>query len=216
MLSKEQYIHTFLDLYKKYGFKSISVNDLALHTGVSKKTIYKYFYSRDEIIRSVVRQLVSDLNKTLHESVDERADAISNIINLVTSMVKNLSKINPVFFYTLQKLNLNVEDLFDELRNEYKKNLQRFINNGIEEGVFRENMDKEYLLLSHENIISLLITNPTENFNHATYDTKRFVYGLIDNIRGFTTVKGHKLIDKRLELVEKIFQKEGIPSSFDN
>ena len=48
--TKQQYVETAFELYKKFGFKSITVDDLARAMGISKKTLYEHFENKDEIV----------------------------------------------------------------------------------------------------------------------------------------------------------------------
>ena len=44
-----------LELFKAYGFKKVSINDIAYKAGVSPVTIYNHFGSKDELVREVVK-----------------------------------------------------------------------------------------------------------------------------------------------------------------
>ena len=43
-----------LELFKTYGFKKVSISDIAHKAGVSPVTIYNHFGSKDELVRDVV------------------------------------------------------------------------------------------------------------------------------------------------------------------
>ncbi len=38
------------DIFLKLGFKSVTMDDIASELGVSKKTIYKYFKNKEELV----------------------------------------------------------------------------------------------------------------------------------------------------------------------
>ena len=44
-----------------YGFRRTSVDEIASRIGISKKTIYKYFSSKDELIRAVIEQVMEGI-----------------------------------------------------------------------------------------------------------------------------------------------------------
>ena len=52
---KESIQRAALDLFKVYGFKKVSINDIAHKAGVSQVTIYNHFGSKDELVREVIK-----------------------------------------------------------------------------------------------------------------------------------------------------------------
>ncbi|MFC2070511.1 TetR/AcrR family transcriptional regulator [Chloroflexota bacterium] len=62
-----------LDLFGKYGFKKVSVSDIAQKAGVSPVTIYNHFGSKDELVRDVVKTQFQDMLKKYQEIIDGEA-----------------------------------------------------------------------------------------------------------------------------------------------
>jgi AcrR family transcriptional regulator len=61
---KESILRAALDLFKTYGFKKVSMNDIAHKAGVSQVTIYNHFGSKDGLVREVIKnQFVGLLDK---------------------------------------------------------------------------------------------------------------------------------------------------------
>lgn len=58
---KESIRRAALELFKSFGTKKVSVNDIAEKAGVSPVTIYNHFGSKQGLIRDVVKWLVSAL-----------------------------------------------------------------------------------------------------------------------------------------------------------
>jgi len=65
---KENIRQAALSLFKVYGFRKVSINDIAQKAGVSQVTIYNHFGSKD--------QLVHDIVKTVFQSYMEKYRAI--------------------------------------------------------------------------------------------------------------------------------------------
>ncbi len=66
---KEKIRRAALELFGTYGFKKVSVNDIANKAGVSPVTIYNHFHSKDDLIRDVVKTQVGDMLKKYHEII---------------------------------------------------------------------------------------------------------------------------------------------------
>ncbi len=51
---RDRIIQVATEKINKYGFRKFTVNDIATELGISKKTVYKYFTSKNEIISVIV------------------------------------------------------------------------------------------------------------------------------------------------------------------
>ena len=59
-------------LYFKYGIRSVSMDDIAVGLGMSKKTIYQYFADKDELVDAIVEE---DINGTRSDCVPNQPRA---------------------------------------------------------------------------------------------------------------------------------------------
>lgn len=59
---KEKIIQTAVDLVQEYGVK-FTLSDIASNAGISKKTIYKYFDSKEALLRAVVDYVFEDIRR---------------------------------------------------------------------------------------------------------------------------------------------------------
>ena len=51
---KESIRRAAMELFQIYGFKKVSINDIAREAGVSQVTIYNHFGSKDELVHDIV------------------------------------------------------------------------------------------------------------------------------------------------------------------
>lgn len=66
---KEKIRRAALELFGVYGFKKVSVNDIANKAGVSPVTIYNHFRSKDDLVRYVVKTQFDDMVKKYREII---------------------------------------------------------------------------------------------------------------------------------------------------
>ena len=50
-MTKEQVMTTALDMFSQYGIKSVSMDDIARNTGISKRTIYEFFEDKETLLQ---------------------------------------------------------------------------------------------------------------------------------------------------------------------
>ena len=66
---KEKIRRAAFELFGVYGFKKVSVNDIANKAGVSPVTIYNHFRSKDDLVRDVVKTQFDDMLKKYREII---------------------------------------------------------------------------------------------------------------------------------------------------
>src|SRR5688572_19650675 len=93
--TEEKIVNGAAELFFKYGIRSVTMDDIAKHLGMSKKTIYQYYKEKDEIVHKLMQARL----KKDECSFAECAEKAENIVDEVFSMMKNIheifSKINP-------------------------------------------------------------------------------------------------------------------------
>jgi len=62
---KKEAIHqAAIELFKAFGFRKVSIADIASRAGVSPTTIYNHFGTKEELVRDVIKRL---LEETVHK-----------------------------------------------------------------------------------------------------------------------------------------------------
>ena len=64
MESRERIIEGAADLFKTYGIKSVTMDLLANHLGMSKRTIYEIFSDKDELLIGVLKWMAEKQKDT--------------------------------------------------------------------------------------------------------------------------------------------------------
>ncbi|HWY34547.1 MAG TPA: TetR/AcrR family transcriptional regulator, partial [Nitrosopumilaceae archaeon] len=130
------------DLFFKFGTKRITMDEIAKHLGVSKKTIYQYFEDKNLIVDSLCEASMCENEVSFKELTERSKDPIHEMIEVAAHMTTVFSKINPVFFYDLQKFHLEAWKRF----NEFKKGmvstmLEKNLKEGIRLGYYRKDLN---------------------------------------------------------------------------
>ena len=68
------------DLFLKAGIKSVTMDDIAKHLGMSKKTIYQFFKDKNELVIALV-------SKKLRQDEDDMCDIINQSGNVIEKMI---------------------------------------------------------------------------------------------------------------------------------
>lgn len=126
----------------RYGFKSITMDEVANHCNISKKTIYQFFTDKDSIINEVVkRHMSSDVCK-MRDILETATSALDEIIRISEFMKKDIGRIHPSILFDLKKYHPTAWELFNVHKHTiFIEGVTRNLKRGIEEGVYRDSID---------------------------------------------------------------------------
>ena len=143
---KEAIINEAIPLFLQYGFKSVTVDDIALKMSVSKKTIYTHFPKKEQLVEtSAMRHFNFVMDKILSIAKHSK-DPIIELYLIKKEALNHLSneKNSPV--YQLQKY---YKAIYQKLKAKEFEVLGSFfsesIKKGIETGLFRPEVDINFV-----------------------------------------------------------------------
>lgn len=191
------------NLLMKFGVRSISMDDIARHLSVSKKTLYQHFVDKDELVTTVLAAHLEEQKKFFNEITKQSENAIDELHLLSIQMEHHTEESNPSVLFDIQKFHPKAWNVWIEFKNNFiAKSVIRNIKQGIKEGLFRSEINPEifaaYRLQSIEAMHDERIF-PKENFSLQEVHIQifeHFVYGLC-------TEKGKKLYQKYKETNHK-------------
>ncbi|MBX2965925.1 MAG: TetR/AcrR family transcriptional regulator [Cyclobacteriaceae bacterium] len=193
---KEKILKGTEELFMRYGIRSISMDDIARHLAVSKKTLYQHFADKDELVLMVSR---NHLNKNINEFNDIRdssRNTIEELARLSVCMKVNMESMNPTLLFDLQKFHPTSWAEWLEFKNKHLyDSIVRNITQGIADGYVREDVDPEIMAVIRIELVQTAFNNdvfPPSRFKLARVQEQlfdQFVYGIV-------TDKGKKLYQK--------------------
>lgn len=119
---KKDILNSAQDLFKQFGLKKTTMDEIAAACGKAKSTLYHYFKNKDEVFDEVVMKEMYNIRKVVKEKVDSRISLQDKIkIYLITFHTEAVQKIN--LFRILQQKRLEELANFDRLKKaiDYEK-----------------------------------------------------------------------------------------------
>ncbi|RZK39721.1 MAG: TetR/AcrR family transcriptional regulator [Pedobacter sp.] len=158
LLDVKDYIITEADvLFGQYGFKSVTMDDIAKHLGISKKTIYLHFADKDELVTELLEGKLNNHSNCLVTNFEQAHDAVHEVFLGITQINDWLNTLNAKLFYDLQKYHPKAWLKFKKFKEQHlTKGVITNLNRGIKEGLYRENLNIDIIAqirLDHGNII---------------------------------------------------------------
>ena len=73
-MKKEQIIEAARNLFHQFGFKKVSMDEIAKEAGVTKKTIYIYFSSKEELLKYFIQEEITNMEEIVEEVEAKNTD----------------------------------------------------------------------------------------------------------------------------------------------
>ena len=197
--TKEKILKGAEGLFTKYGIRSISMDDIARHLSVSKKTLYQHFADKDELVTMVTEAHMAN-NKKMYEDIRRQSEnSIDELHKIGMQVRRHIEEQNPTLLFDIQKFHPKAWEVWVEHKENYIRTaIVRNIKHGIKDGLIRPEVNAEIFAQFRLATIQVCCDEqyfPHDKFNAAEVQSQvfeQFVYGLC-------TEKGKKLYQKYKE-----------------
>jgi len=201
---KEKILKGSEELFMRYGVRSISMDDIARHLGISKKTLYQHFADKDELVLKVSRGHL-ERNITQFNSIrNEAKNPIEELAMISVCMKQNMESLNPTLLFDLQKFHPKAWSEWIAFKGKYlRESIVRNLSQGIAEGYIRADINPEIMAAMRIELVQLAFNPeifPVNRFRLAEVQAQifdHFVYGLV-------TDKGKKLYQKLKDMTYQL------------
>jgi AcrR family transcriptional regulator len=207
MDKKEQIIMQVFELFMRYGIKSMSMDDIAMHMGMSKKTLYQYFESKDDLVNAVLEKHLEMDQCKVKSLISSKNNAIDDLMHIATTVNDTLKQINPSIHYDLEKYHPQAWKKFEDYkRNFIQKIIKQNILKGIKEELYRSDINVDI-------VSALYVSKADIVFDASVFPPDKYAFNQVylemmkQHIRGIATSKGLKYFEKKLKQIEPLFYK---------
>jgi AcrR family transcriptional regulator len=142
-----------------YGFSRVTVEEISDKLGMSKKTIYKYFVNKDDIVRQVAFNTMNEIETSCRAMMEAQGlSFVDRLRKMMTMSAFEYSKMRRTLVEDLQKHAPNLWKEISEFRSKSITNhFGDLLSEGMERGIFRKDIDRDLILLIYnttmENVI---------------------------------------------------------------
>ena len=78
-MKKEQVIEAARRLFHQFGFKKVSMDEIAKEAGVTKKTIYMYFGSKEELLKYFIQEEIRNMEDIVEKVETQQLDFFETV-----------------------------------------------------------------------------------------------------------------------------------------
>ncbi|UCD09992.1 MAG: TetR/AcrR family transcriptional regulator [Dehalococcoidales bacterium] len=184
---KESIIRAALDLFMQYGFKKVSVNDIAVKANVSPVTIYNHYGNKDSLVHEVIRyqlgSMIENYRKIIHGDgtfPEKLKEIVFNKVEVASQFRGELASI------ALRDNSVYSQPVHEEFEQEALKMTLDLFEEGKKEGYIGKDISEKTLIIYFDILKSGITTSTRLYTDEESYPrivrelNELFLYGLVD------------------------------------
>lgn len=179
------------------GFYKTTMDEIAADLRMSKKTIYKFFSSKDELVHSIAKFFMNRMKSKIIPALQSDKNAIEKLADLISILAKASDKISAERMEELKRYYPSIWNEIDNFRTEIMfGNITKVIEQGKKEGLFINyptNITMNILVSSVRSVVNpeFILHN-----NFSIIEAARFAFKIV--IGGIVTDKGKKIFNQTI------------------
>ncbi|PQJ10861.1 hypothetical protein CJD36_012890 [Flavipsychrobacter stenotrophus] len=189
----EKILTASAELFSQYGFKTITMDDIARRSGISKKTLYLHFANKEEVVNESITWYKNNTTNACVAVLDSAGNPVEAMVKMLAFFDSMFKRINPMALFELERYYPAAYKSFRSMLLEKDVALmEENLKEGIKKGYYREEIDTNLLSkLRIETSIMILQPNRMVTDDHTITSVameigEHFMYGIM-------TAKGIKL-----------------------
>ena len=193
---KERVIKESVDLFVRYGIRSVTMDDIAKHFAISKKTLYQNFKDKEDLVLQATDYHLNQNCTEMDEVTQDARNAVEHLFKLSKYVRENFKSYkHSSALMDLKKFYHKAWKVYLEFENNYIKNeVIAILNQGVSEGYFREEINPE--ILAALRIQEIQMSFDSELFPLNKFPIVDIQCELLDHfIYGILTPKGEELLN---------------------
>lgn len=192
---KERILELSREIFLQEGFYKTSLDGIAQQLKISKKTIYKYFRSKDELVRESILNFIQLNQRNASRFISSEHNSVEKLFYMFNYVGKMLVKVSENYMKDIKNY---MPDLWEEIDKNRTKilytNLKFIIEQGQSEGYF---VDTQSDILVSTFIVSIRgIMNPDTLISNKLAPAKALDSIVEILLNGILTEKGRKIFRK--------------------
>lgn len=150
-MKEDQIINVARELFTTYGYKRVSMDEIAKCANVTKKTVYSYFNSKEDLLKYFINEEIQNMKNIVEQTENSKMPYFSNVHNVIYNLLEYKTKSK--FLKSIVREN----EIFNN--NIIMENLKQ-IDTEIQEYIIKKlqyAVDKKYIKVDDIEITAFLI-----------------------------------------------------------
>ena len=199
-LSEQQLriIQTARAAFLAKGINAVTMDDIARQLQMSKRTLYQLFADKETLLLACMRQNIEERQQQTARLVQQSSNMLETVLIDFQTRLREITEVNPKVFTEILRYP-KVRRLFEEHRQANTERAVLFLQNGVEQGLMRADIDYELLYNVIADSFEMIMREPYI----SRYTPERLYRHLVlIYFRGCTTPRGTAIMDEFLRTTD--------------
>ncbi len=140
-----------LELFQSFGFRKVSINDVAQKAGVSQVTIYNHFGSKDELVRDVIKKLFYSMITRYRDLIREEGPFLEKLEAIVFDKSHLVGQFHGELAQAALSQDLGMRQFIESIwQGEINQLLTELFEDGRRQGYISPDLSQEAILTYYE------------------------------------------------------------------
>ena len=158
---KESIRRAALELFQNYGFKKVTMSEIARKADVSPVTIFNHFGSKDELVRDVVKTLILELLDRYRSVIESEQTFIEKLEFILFDKSEMARQYQGELIQTALSYDLEIQQFLENIwQREINQLMLGFYEEGKRQGHVNMNLSQESILAYTAIFRNGLMSNP--------------------------------------------------------
>ena len=203
MTMRERILEKANELFTRYGIKRVTMDEIALRLGISKKTIYQSFADKNELVSEIFDKHICFSRQNCMANLEKSENAVHEVLLGSETFCSIMQTINANVLYDLEKYHPEIFEKFIQFKNQFLHTcIYQNLKRGIAERLYRKEINIEI-------ITRLRLANIVLAMNIELFPQHQFRFSETENeivthfLCGIVTEKGAAIMKKYANLLSK-------------
>ncbi len=156
---KERIMELARDRFFASGFNKVTLDELSGELGISKKTMYKFFPSKEELVKTVVWMMLRTVERNVRRITEEERPFVHRLADLILYIGKTVGRLSKSFQQDMKRFAPMIWKEVEAYRREHIiGKVAAMIRQAKAENVFRQDINDEVLVMMLTSSIQHILT----------------------------------------------------------
>ena len=181
----------------KEGFHKTTMDDMASELKMSKKTIYKYFPSKEDLVMAIAKHFMNRMKNKILPALESDKNAIEKLEELIQILAGNAFRISPQMLDDMRRHFPTLWIEIDKFRTEIMfGNITKVIDQGKEEGLFLDYPTSIIMTVLVSSVRAIVNPEFILNNNFSLVEAAKIAFKII--LGGIVTEKGKEIFNQTI------------------
>jgi AcrR family transcriptional regulator len=144
---RERILQYACDVFLTRGFSKVTIDEIASNLGISKKTLYKFYPSKEELLRASLHSMMRSAGWELERIISSERPFVEKLATAMITMGRYISRFNRESIVDLQRFAPALWKELDKFRQQHiVSRLVMMIGQARDEKIFRPEVNEQVLI----------------------------------------------------------------------